>query len=189
MYSESIKDRKAELRLQMKTLRSEIDSQWKTAYDKAVCDVLLSIIEHGSFQLIHAYLPMRGEIDIFPLIKTLLARGISIIVPKTLPGGKMEHLLLGSDSLLEKGVYGTLKPVEEVIYEGPVEMIIVPGLAFSKDGIRLGYGGGYYDQFLTSQANSLKIGVCYPFQLIEHVPSEDHDVRVDKVVVNPFYSL
>jgi 5-formyltetrahydrofolate cyclo-ligase len=63
------------------------------------------------------------------------------------------------------------------------DLIIVPGVAFAKSGYRIGYGGGYYDYFLANQKKALKIGVGYPMQLMNDLPSEDQDIPLDILVI------
>ncbi len=69
-----------------------------------------------------------------------------------------------------------------VVAPGEIDVILVPGLAFTRDGARLGRGGGYYDRYLaTMPASTLKIGVCFAVQIVASLPTEPHDQRVDTV--------
>ena len=71
----------------------------------------------------------------------------------------------------------------EIVRPQDVSVWIVPGLAFTEDGKRLGYGGGWYDRLLAATAgNALKIGVAHAFQLVDDLPSEQHDILLDRVV-------
>ena len=83
---------------------------------------------------------------------------------------------------LEMGIMQTLHPKEPLIYEGKYDLVIVPGLAFDKANYRLGYGGGYYDNFLIDHPEAHKVGIFYPFQMIDSVPKEPHDVCLDLIV-------
>ena len=127
---------------------------------------------------------MGKEIDISPLLERLLAKGIRIITPKTLPKRKLENRVLTSLKDIEKGVFGTTHPAKANIYDGPFDLVIIPGLAFDNDLFRLGYGGGYYDNFLDSHPESFKLGIFYPFQEIHKVPTEPHDIKLDKILIN-----
>jgi 5-formyltetrahydrofolate cyclo-ligase len=84
--------------------------------------------------------------------------------------------------LLRAGRFGILEP-DGPPFVGPIDLIIVPGLAFGRDGSRLGYGGGYYDRFLArpEQENALRCGAGYPFQLVDCLPTEPHDVPLTHV--------
>lgn len=171
------------LRAKMHHERATIDPLYKSDYDTWVCDELATLITERSCQVVHAYLPMGTEIDIKPLIKQLLANGITVVVPKTLKKRKLEHLVLESLDNLEDGVYGTSHPKEGVVFKEKMDLIIVPGLAFDFEKYRLGYGGGYYDTFLAEHPNAYTVGVCYPFQNIKTVPKETHDACLDTVLI------
>ena len=69
------------------------------------------------------------------------------------------------------------------IYTANYDLIIVPGLAFNKNNYRLGYGGGYYDTFLSEHPEAYKLGIFYPFQKVESLPLEEHDQQLDGILV------
>lgn len=179
-----IRDQKTSLRANILKRRQVINPLHKRKYDLWVCDYLLRLINDQSYQTIHTYLPMRNEIDVYPLIEILLKTDRRIIVPKTLRRGQLEHYILSSIKSLKEGIYGTFYPEDLQKYDGVIDLIIVPGLAFGSDGYRVGYGGGYYDRFLSEQKESYKLGVAYPFQMVNNVPRESFDVPLDEVVVN-----
>ncbi len=83
---------------------------------------------------------------------------------------------------VENGVFGTVHMASKLEYSGDYDLIIVPGLAFDAANYRLGYGGGYYDNFL-SQHVGQKIGIGHPFQLIDSVPIEAHDVKLERSLI------
>lgn len=81
-----------------------------------------------------------------------------------------------------KSPIGIFEPVGEEFREyGQLDMIIVPGMAFDRKGNRLGRGKGYYDRFL-KKTKALKIGVCFDFQLLDSIPSDEYDVKMDMIV-------
>lgn len=164
--------------------RAKLPNQIKQKYDDWICESLLEIILKKNLKVIHCFLPMAYEINIFPLIKTLLQNGITVVTPKTLAKRQLEHLVLKSLEELEKGVFGTVHPKGNNIYQGDYDLIIIPGLAFDSDKNRLGYGGGYYDNFIIHHPKAMKIGIFYPFQKVDKIPIESHDVTLDKTLVN-----
>ena len=178
----SITAKKDEIRKMMLSKRASLPSSEKADYDTRICKRLLGFIEKNGFTKIHCYLPMGSEIDISPLIQSLLDKKLIVVAPKTLPNRKIQNLILESLENLAQGLFGTSHPGREKVYNGDLEMIIIPGLAYDNQYYRLGYGGGYYDDFLKAHPKSLKLGVFYPFQKIDKVPIEDHDVRMDGVV-------
>lgn len=180
----SIDDQKKKLRKIMLTERLNLDPLAKKTYDQWVCGVLWHKISTQGYKHVHCYLPMGTEIDIVPLIKKMLEHDIVVVTPKTLPKRQLQNLRLLSLDQLEKGVFGTSHPAGGHVYEGPFDLIIVPGLAFTADRYRLGYGGGYYDNFLVDHPEAKKIGIFYPFQMQKTIPLEPHDVRLNEVLVN-----
>lgn len=177
-----ISESKQALRKIMAQKRDNLVPARKKAYDQWICNQLLALVKTNSYQLIHTYLPMGSEIDLSPLIQDLLALNIQITCPKTLGKRKLEHLILRSLNEVETGKFGTQYPANTKVYTGQQDLIIVPGLAFDQEGYRVGYGGGYYDAFLQEQANAYKIGIAYPFQIVDQVPKEIHDQQLDQVL-------
>ena len=182
MISKDIKTLKKSLRQEMLQKRFNVVTSEKEKYDAWICTQLLEIIEKRNFKTVHAYLPMGMEINITPLLALLLQNGIKVITPKTLPNRVLENRILHDLNEIEKGVFGTTHPFKKDIYEGPLDLAIVPGLAFDSQNYRLGYGGGYYDNFLINHNETFKVGVFYPFQRIEKVPTEEHDLKLDQII-------
>jgi len=182
----SVEEQKSELRQQMLIKRAKylrLSPEDKRQYDAEINNLLWQRIKYGDINVIHCYLPMGSEIDILPLIKKLLHEGKTIITPKTLKKPNLINLQLNSLDDLEDGVFGTKHPRGHHVYEGDYDLIIVPGLAFDSDHYRLGYGGAYYDNFLKHHPNAMKLGIFYPFQKVEKVPVEGHDVRLDEIIL------
>jgi 5-formyltetrahydrofolate cyclo-ligase len=79
-------------------------------------------------------------------------------------------------------MWGTIHPGGNEAYTGPIDLFIVPGLAFDTELYRLGYGAGYYDNHLVNQPQAWKAGICYPCQVINKVPTEPHDIKLDELI-------
>ena len=179
---EELNQRKDKLRKEILDHRSEIDPASKADYDSWVCNQLYDLVQEWDYQVIHTYIPMGDEIDVLPLIDKLINDGRIIIAPKTLRDRQLEHLVLQSTKKLEKGVYGTSYPANSIEYIGKLDLIITPGLAYDYKGNRLGYGGGYYDAFLTEQHSAHSVGLAYPFQRMKYIPIGSHDIPVNEVI-------
>ena len=125
------------------------------------------------------------EIDLSSFIVEMLGRGAHVVAPRwngeTYELAKLKGL---SGDSLRRGPMNILEPAEAEIAEPPeVAVWIIPGLAFTKDGRRLGYGGGWYDRLLAAAAgDSLKIGVAHEFQIVDDLPYEPHDALLSRVV-------
>lgn len=179
---DEINEQKKTLRKVMFEKRNQIDYNSKKLYDEWICNELEQLIISRKCKVVHAYIPMLTEIDITNLISKLLALKITVVCPKTLPKRKLENRKLHSLNELEIGIMGTKHPANSVEYTGEFDFIIVPGLAFDSKNYRLGYGGGYYDNFLANHKNAYQVGIFYPFQQVEKVPTEPHDIRLNDIL-------
>lgn len=177
----TVVEQKKELRAKMLKSRAEFSKNEKVRYDQQICEKLWQWIEKKGYEKVHCYLPMGTEIDFYPLIQKMLDNYLLVVTPKTLKGRVLQNLILESLTDLKTGVMGTKYPASNREYTGTYDLIIVPGLAFDMQNYRLGYGGGYYDNFLKQHPNSFKLGVCYPFQRVVEVPTEIHDISIDDV--------
>lgn len=180
------KEEKKQLRQTMLTKRLQLNATQKEMYDRTICAQVLQLVSQNNYQVIHAYIPMANEINITPLLQQLLALNKTVVCPKTLPARSLENRILTSLQDLETGIKGTQHPATPQVYQGNYDLIIVPGLAFDDTQYRLGYGGGYYDNFLASQPQAHKLGIFYPFQKVAKVPIEAHDYCLDGILVVDF---
>ena len=180
----TVKALKKELRKEMALKRNAIIPSLKTEMDESICTQLFTLITQHKAKIVHTYIPMGSEIDLTPLIQQLLDSGIKVVCPKTLPNRKLEHRYLYSLNELEEGVMKTFHPKKADLYTGMCDLIIVPGLAYDENNYRLGYGGGYYDEFLANQKGAVKVGAFYPFQKVSEIPIELHDQGLDQVIAS-----
>lgn len=103
-----------------------------------------------------------------------------IILP-TVVGDDIIPVELTDDTDFAIGDFNILEPQNKP-YNGSYDLIIVPGVAFDKYGNRIGRGKGYYDRFLSKHMDIKRIGICFDFQLIERVPTEDNDIRMHEII-------
>ena len=181
---DEIVNNKKRIRTEMSQLRNEIGTKQKVIWDKSICEQISRLTTERNVKVVHSYLPMGSEVDVLPLIREFLKLEIRVVCPKTLPSRKLENRVLKSLDDLEEGIMHTFHPKTPDIYTGDYDLIIVPGLAFDERKYRVGYGGGYYDGFLSEHNEALKAGVFYPFQKVDQVPTESHDLALD-VILKP----
>ncbi|MBU9789599.1 5-formyltetrahydrofolate cyclo-ligase [Lentilactobacillus sp. IMAU92037] len=135
-------------------------------------------------QIVGITLSMPGELDTSPIIKHSLQNDKQVVVPRTLPHRQMEFVLLEEDTYLSQTPFGTREPVGgEIIDKTDIDALIVPGLAFSKNHYRVGFGGGFYDRYLADFVGK-SISLALPPQLYERPrwPVEPHDILIDKII-------
>jgi 5-formyltetrahydrofolate cyclo-ligase len=110
--------------------------------------------------------------------------GHRVLLP-VVAGKELELRLYEGEESLRTGAYNIMEPVGSLFPQeeyDQIELAIIPGMAFDAMGHRLGRGKGYYDRLLPQLTAAYKIGVCYPFQFVSDVPSEEHDVRMNEVI-------
>lgn len=168
------------MRRKLKTM----DPEEKRLMDHAVCERLLTLPELSRVRKVYGYMSLSWETGTGEILKRFRELGILTALPKV-RGNSMDFFEVSSFSDLEEGAYHILEPKagkEKVSW--PDAPILVPGLAFSSDGKRLGKGGGYYDRFLLSHPGQKTVGLAYEFQITDEVPTDRHDRPVD-VIVTP----
>jgi len=173
----------------MKKILANLDPRWVQAAQGKISEnlgKLLAQLEPASINHILAWTPFfAGEISIAPFISEQVALR-SVYLPRTLSDSSMTFVKLGPDwdSSLQPGNFGIPEPTGSEIYDPACAgstLVLVPGLAFDKDGNRLGRGKACYDIFLGHQrlAAAIKVGVCWSLQLVDNLPTESHDVMMD----------
>lgn len=120
-----------------------------------------------------------------PATDEVLARWAStrrVVLPRV-EGDAMRFYACRPDALVF-GAFGILEPQgERPCPAGEIDLVVCPGMAFTADGRRLGRGRGYYDRYLGDPAfRGFRVGVCYAHQLVDDLPVEPHDVRMDRVI-------
>ena len=184
---------KDEIRRTMRERRRALTPEARRAASEIICAKLaadtdiglrIDLLDGGS--PIAVYLASPQEIDLSPFIRKILESGVKVVAPRW-NGETYELVVLkGLDgAYLRKGPMGILEPAEaEIVSPKEVGVWLVPGLAFTRNGKRLGYGGGWYDRFLVeAPKDAWKIGIAHAFQIVDDLPSESHDVLLSKVIV------
>ena len=174
---------KDEIRLTMRERRRALTPEERTAASEIICAKLAVFNFHSP---VAVYLASPQEIDLSPFIRKMLATGVKVVAPRW--NGETYELavLKGPDEAhLRKGPMGILEPAEaEIVSPKAVGVWLIPGLAFTRNGKRLGYGGGWYDRLLAdAPKDAWKIGIAHAFQIADDLPSESHDILLSKVIV------
>lgn len=150
--------------------------------NELIKEKLLSAPEIIKAKIIHCYLSKEDEVETLKLIASFLTAKKKTIVP-AISNNQIVSCTLNDLNDLKRSSFGILEPQQRQLYTGHLDIIIVPGIAFDKKGNRIGYGRGYYDRFLTS-TQALKIGLAFEEQLLEFVPQEELDIKVDIIITD-----
>jgi len=165
--------------------RKSLSEKEYSELSKEIRNKLLGIDEVKRGECFLFYYPIKGEPDILPLAETFMADGRCIAFP-VVDGKDIKAVVIKDLSCFRKGSFGVYEPYGgEYIDESEIDVVFVPGLAFDKDGFRIGFGKGFYDRFL-GRVLAFKIGVAFDFQIFDKLPRDRWDVPVD-LIVTPKY--
>ncbi|MCK5735405.1 MAG: 5-formyltetrahydrofolate cyclo-ligase [Spirochaetaceae bacterium] len=196
-------DSKKTARKAAQSIISTLGKQHRESAAAAACKNLKAEVYWKEAGTLLAYLAFGAELDADPVIQAALDEGKSVYVPRVRRKMMSFHQVESLDERFEKGVFGIREPMKgsrewNALTSSRPILILVPGLAFDKKGVRLGRGGGYYDRFLSAfrkekQAAglgaSLCIGYAYSEQINGNVPAEEYDALVDGLVTDGFSGL
>ena len=173
--------RKDELRQQIRQQKRQFSPAQLEELSLPVIQRLRPYLKEAS--VVMAYYSLPDEVNTHQLIDNLVAEGKTVLLPKVTGDETMELCRYQSAADLREGAFHLMEPIGEPFANNDqIEVALIPGMAFDAEGHRLGRGKGYYDRFLQSVPAMKKIGVCFDFQKVEMVPSEEHDVIVDVVI-------
>ena len=172
-----------------KTLRKQIRDQKRAMTpeeiqrsSEALGEKFLESALYKQAKTIYGYLPYNQEVRTVPMLERALADGKKVAVPKVY-GEEMRFIYLTDLSQVEIGYAGIPEPIADgPVGDDPTALVLMPGLAFDREGHRIGYGGGFYDKFLAAEPNHPTIALCYAFQMVEELPVEEFDIPVDCVL-------
>ena len=173
---------KTELRKTVRARKRAMTEEQIQEKSEALTRLFLQSEEYRNARSIYGYLPYNQEVRTMPLLEQALRDGKRVAVPKCY-GDEMRFIWMEDLSLVEKGYAG----IPEPIADGPVAddetaLVLMPGMAFDKEGHRIGYGGGFYDKFLAREGSHPTLALCYDFQVVSHLETEEFDIPVDKVL-------
>lgn len=159
------------------------------------CDERLRLSRSAQYRLIDTdlfrqarqialYAPIHGEVETQTLLATALHNGKRVCFPRV-NGEALDFILVDGPDDLARGAFGVAEPIgTSVVAAAELDLAVMPGVGFDRSGFRLGYGGGYYDRAFSAGRPKQLAGLAFGFQLIEELPAEDHDVRLDLVVTD-----
>ena len=174
---------KSELRKQVLHEMKAIPRTQKVTLDLALTERLLQHPFYQEAKIIATYLSFSHEFQTQGLIEQALRDGKKVLIPKTYPKGRMDFVVYHPQQLV-KTSFGLLEPQGdlEVVDASQIDLIHVPGLAFTTEGYRIGYGGGYYDRYL-KHLSGHTFSTIYPCQIQDFIP-ESHDIPVQEVLID-----
>ena len=173
---------KASLRKAIREKKRAMTEEQIQLAGKRLCELFVQSEAYQKAETIYGYLPYNQEVRTWDALRQAMKDGKRVAVPKVY-GTEMRFIYISDFSQVETGYCGIPEPV----LDGPVAedrnaLVLMPGLAFDRDGHRIGYGGGFYDKFLASEPEHPTLALCYEFQIVDQLPTEAFDIPVDMVL-------
>jgi 5-formyltetrahydrofolate cyclo-ligase len=181
--SQQIRERKRALRESMLAARGALSDRAVALKSAAIQDRLLGLDEFRRARVVHAYVGVKAqEVRTHAILAETLRDGRRLVLPRV-DGDRLVHHEIRSTDDLVLSRFGLYEPPPTAprIEPADIDLVVVPGLAFDRAGNRLGFGRGYYDRFL-AEVLGVKAALLYSLQLLDEVPSDEHDVSVDFLV-------
>jgi len=184
--------------LEKATMRKKMLSIIKNEIKPSSQEVMQKITSLDSYKeasILIGHCPLKSEIDISLVLDKAIEDNKRVLLPDLKPGYFREakkdwrdHLIILENKTKTVDTYELISIVDDIVFNNVAVIVLVPALAFTKDGTRLGRGSGYYDQLL-KKTSGIKtttkittIGICSKSQLVEELPKEPHDQKVNMVI-------
>lgn len=184
---------KSDIRKYILSRRDSICEEIRNDKDREIKERLLALPEFKASHKILLYASFRSEVDTFDLLKYCIAHGKVTVLPRVdKQNNELKIYEIKDTGELGKGYFGISEPnvsEDRRINVEHMDLIIVPGVAFDEQCNRLGYGKGFYDKLLSrvrGQGSSVRclIALAYEEQIVESIPSESYDIRMDKIITD-----
>ena len=170
---------KKELRLHIKNLKKQHSKEAL----KEQSELILNKLEENNLfiesKTVMLYSSLPDEVQTHDFLEKW--RHEKKIILPTVVGDDIIPVELSEETEFAVGDFNILEPQNKP-YDGDYDLIVVPGVAFDRNGNRIGRGKGYYDRFLCKHLNVKRIGICFDFQFVENVPTEDNDIKMDEII-------
>lgn len=170
-------------------MRENLSAQIRATYSNAIQARLLHLPAYRKARVVLAYMNIGAEFASEAWVQQVLAEGKKLVLPRVNPHSDQLDLYWVEDTQtqLAPGLWGIREPLvercERLTTLNKVEFALLPGVAFTRDGARLGYGGGYYDKLLAGMTHRpTLVAGAFALQLVERIPQEKTDVKVDWIV-------
>jgi 5-formyltetrahydrofolate cyclo-ligase len=177
-------DAKRALRKKLIALRARLSPEERAERSRRVAERLEAVAAFRAAEVVALYAPLPTEVDATEIARRALARGAAVVFPRAIPGERRLAFARCDLSGLVPGPFGVAEPPAGAPEEDPgkITCVVVPGIAFSEDGHRLGRGGGHYDATLAAMPGAARVGVAFDLQIVATLPREPHDAALDAVV-------
>lgn len=174
---------KKEIRQDIKAKKNKLNKSDIDNMSLMISDKFVKLKEYKDTDKLFIYMSYNQEVNTKFIIKDCFEHNKSVYVPRVISKDCMKFYKISSFDDLEDGYMGIPEPsinCEESINNNG--LMVMPGLAFDFDKHRIGYGGGFYDRFLSDNPDFVKVALCFDFQIYDHIPYEEHDYKPDVII-------
>jgi 5-formyltetrahydrofolate cyclo-ligase len=180
----TVGDEKRAFRSELVVARARLSPADRAARSRAIADRLDLLDLFVSARTVAAYAPLGAEVDCREAVRRASARGARVLYPRAARGDRVLSFAACAEPELVPGAFGAGEPPAscEAVPLHEIDCVLLPGVAFSLDGVRLGRGAGFYDATLARMARAARVGLAFDLQLVPSLPREDHDAPLDAVV-------
>lgn len=173
---------KKELRQQIRIQKRAMTEAQIEEKSRVLAEKFRACPQYAAAKTIYGYLPYNQEVRTVPMLRQALLDGKQVAVPKVF-GDDMKFILLPDLDAVAKGYAGIPEPIADgPEADDPHALVLMPGLVFDPRGHRIGYGGGFYDKFLSREPKHPTVALCYDFQVLPELETEEFDIPVDLVL-------
>ena len=173
---------KKELRRQIREQKRAMTVEQIEEASRRLGELFINTPQYKNAKTIYGYLPYNQEVRTVPMLEQAMRDGKRVAVPKCY-GDEMKFIYMDDLSKVELGYANIPEPIEDgPVAEDKTALVLMPGLAFTEKGDRMGYGGGFYDKFLAAEPDHPTVALCYAFQMVETLPTAEYDIPVDCVL-------
>jgi 5-formyltetrahydrofolate cyclo-ligase len=176
---------KQRLRLEMRRWRAAVSPADAETAAAAAAAHLIALPALSAARVAALYADVGSELGTAAVDAGLRARGVAVAYPRVVPGSRgLAFCPVSTRAALVPGTFGILEPPAQTpeIAPGDIDLFLVPGLAFDRDGGRIGWGHAYYDVVLAAHPRALRVGFAYAGQLVARVPADERDALMDYVI-------
>ena len=178
----TISERKQEIRARQIHVNRSISADALEQASRRIFKNLYTLSFFQECQTMFCYVSCDGEISTFPIIRYFLKAGKKVAVPKCIAPGIMEARVIQSLDDLKPGIFGIPEPPDDSEILVSPELCLLPCIACTADGIRLGHGSGYYDRYLAQHPEMQRVILAGSWQILDALPYEPFDIRCEYIV-------
>ena len=172
---------KKEIRLKNKINRDQMTEEDCCQRSIKICHRIMNTRLYQEAKYVYGYYPLGNEVSLIPVMEDCLCQGKKLALPRV-EGNQIVFYEITSLNQVKEGCFHVMEPITSRKMQQEQALVLTPGVAFDKNGNRIGYGKGYYDRYFHSYPGLIRLGVAYQSQVEEHIPVEETDVKLQYLI-------